>query len=190
MTSRWRRSLLAARRAQHGVSSERGYPCCAQRGAGRVSVPTLRAGADSVGSAHYHRDRPGMSAFALADGVVYHTYSTYERGLDALWGMYQWLDRHHEDATRRKSGSAATTSTTAPEAGSRKGLSRAYPAAGGRPAFKPDTKIPKDKGARQHVLLRQGEQSVGARRVHGSVPVLSGGRWPGLMASDTVNGGR
>ena len=41
----------------------------------------------------YHRDRPGMSAFALEDGVVYHTYSTYERGVDALWGMYQWLDR-------------------------------------------------------------------------------------------------
>jgi predicted dithiol-disulfide oxidoreductase (DUF899 family) len=41
----------------------------------------------------YHRDRPGMSAFALEDGVVYHTYSTYARGLDGLWGMYQWLDR-------------------------------------------------------------------------------------------------
>jgi predicted dithiol-disulfide oxidoreductase (DUF899 family) len=41
----------------------------------------------------YHRDRPGMSAFALEDGVVYHTYSTYARGVDSLWGMYQWLDR-------------------------------------------------------------------------------------------------
>jgi predicted dithiol-disulfide oxidoreductase (DUF899 family) len=29
----------------------------------------------------------------LEDGVVYHTYSTYARGLDGLWGMYQWLDR-------------------------------------------------------------------------------------------------
>ena len=34
-----------------------------------------------------------MSAFALEDGVVYHTYSAYARGLDGLWGMYQWLDR-------------------------------------------------------------------------------------------------
>jgi predicted dithiol-disulfide oxidoreductase (DUF899 family) len=34
-----------------------------------------------------------MSAFALEDGVVYHTYWTYARGLDGLWGMYQWLDR-------------------------------------------------------------------------------------------------
>ena len=39
------------------------------------------------------REAPGMSAFALDEGVVYHTYSTYTRGLDALWGMYQWLDR-------------------------------------------------------------------------------------------------
>lgn len=43
--------------------------------------------------ATYARDLPGMSAFALEDGVVYHTYSTYARGLDGLWGMYQWLDR-------------------------------------------------------------------------------------------------
>jgi predicted dithiol-disulfide oxidoreductase (DUF899 family) len=41
----------------------------------------------------YRREGPGMSAFALEDGVVYHTYSTYGRGLDILWGMYQWLDR-------------------------------------------------------------------------------------------------
>jgi predicted dithiol-disulfide oxidoreductase (DUF899 family) len=41
----------------------------------------------------YRREGPGMSAFALEDGVVYHTYSAYERGLDGLWGMYQWLDR-------------------------------------------------------------------------------------------------
>jgi predicted dithiol-disulfide oxidoreductase (DUF899 family) len=41
----------------------------------------------------YTRERPGMSAFALEDGVVYHTYSAYARGLDALWGMYPWLDR-------------------------------------------------------------------------------------------------
>jgi predicted dithiol-disulfide oxidoreductase (DUF899 family) len=43
--------------------------------------------------AAYTRERPGMSAFVLEDGVVYHTYSTYARGLDGLWGMYQWLDR-------------------------------------------------------------------------------------------------
>jgi predicted dithiol-disulfide oxidoreductase (DUF899 family) len=41
----------------------------------------------------YMREKPGMSAFVLEDGVVYHTYSTYARGLDGLWGAYQWLDR-------------------------------------------------------------------------------------------------
>jgi predicted dithiol-disulfide oxidoreductase (DUF899 family) len=44
-------------------------------------------------AATYTRERPGMSAFVLEDGIVYHTYSTYARGLDGLWGMYQWLDR-------------------------------------------------------------------------------------------------
>ena len=41
----------------------------------------------------YIRERPGMSAFVRDGGAVYHTYSTYARGLDGLWGMYQWLDR-------------------------------------------------------------------------------------------------
>jgi predicted dithiol-disulfide oxidoreductase (DUF899 family) len=41
----------------------------------------------------YRRDRPGMSAFVREDGALYHTYSTYARGLDGLWGAYQWLDR-------------------------------------------------------------------------------------------------
>jgi predicted dithiol-disulfide oxidoreductase (DUF899 family) len=41
----------------------------------------------------YTRDRPGISAFVLKDQVVYHTYSAYARGLDGLWGAYQWLDR-------------------------------------------------------------------------------------------------
>ncbi len=43
--------------------------------------------------ATFTREAPGVSAFALDDGVVYHTYSAYARGLDGLWGMYQWLDR-------------------------------------------------------------------------------------------------
>jgi predicted dithiol-disulfide oxidoreductase (DUF899 family) len=44
-------------------------------------------------AATYTRQAPGMSAFALEDGVVYHTYSAFARGVDSLWGMYQWLDR-------------------------------------------------------------------------------------------------
>jgi predicted dithiol-disulfide oxidoreductase (DUF899 family) len=43
--------------------------------------------------ATYAREQPGMSSFALEDDVVYHTYSAYARGVDGLWGMYQWLDR-------------------------------------------------------------------------------------------------
>jgi predicted dithiol-disulfide oxidoreductase (DUF899 family) len=43
--------------------------------------------------ATYIRELPGVSAFVLNDGVVYHTYSAYSRGVDGLWGMYQWLDR-------------------------------------------------------------------------------------------------
>jgi predicted dithiol-disulfide oxidoreductase (DUF899 family) len=55
----------------------------------------LAAFAASAGTdwATFTRERPGMSAFALEGGVVYHTYSSYSRGLDGLWGMYQWLDR-------------------------------------------------------------------------------------------------
>jgi predicted dithiol-disulfide oxidoreductase (DUF899 family) len=41
----------------------------------------------------YRKEGPGMSAFAMADGRVFHTYSAYGRGIDALWGMYPWLDR-------------------------------------------------------------------------------------------------
>ena len=63
---------------------------------------TLRGSAEAVGTiasqtgtdmATYTRERPGVSAFVLEDGVVYHTYSSYARGVDSLWGMYQWLDR-------------------------------------------------------------------------------------------------
>src|SRR5260221_605149 len=57
--------------------------------------PTLAAIAASVGTdwPTYRREMSGVSPFAPEDGAVYHTYSAYERGLDVLWGMYQWLDR-------------------------------------------------------------------------------------------------
>ena len=54
---------------------------------------TAHAAACGTDTPTYMRDKPGMSTFVLKDGVVYHTYSTYGRGLDGLWGMYQWLDR-------------------------------------------------------------------------------------------------
>jgi len=61
-----------------------------KRGEGPVAEMAAMTGTDL---ATYTRERPGLSAFVFEDGVVYHTYSTYARGLDGLWGMYQWLDR-------------------------------------------------------------------------------------------------
>ncbi len=59
-----------------------------------VPEPVARFAATcGTDAATFTRDRPGMSAFVLQDGAVYHTYSTYARGLDGLWGSYQWLDR-------------------------------------------------------------------------------------------------
>jgi predicted dithiol-disulfide oxidoreductase (DUF899 family) len=61
-----------------------------KRGEGPVAENADMTGTDV---ATYTRERPGMSAFLREDGAVYHSYSTYSRGLDGLWGMYQWLDR-------------------------------------------------------------------------------------------------
>jgi predicted dithiol-disulfide oxidoreductase (DUF899 family) len=58
--------------------------------ASTVAQFAAMAGTDAAG---FVREQPGMSAFAMHDGVVHHTYSAYARGLDGLWGMYQWLDR-------------------------------------------------------------------------------------------------
>jgi len=68
----------------------RGHPLVAREIPPIVNEFAARCGTDG---ATYMRDRPGMSTFALQDGRIYHTYSTYARGLDGLWGMYQWLDR-------------------------------------------------------------------------------------------------
>jgi predicted dithiol-disulfide oxidoreductase (DUF899 family) len=61
-----------------------------RQGEGPVAEIAAGTGTDV---ATYTRERPGMSAFMLEDGVIYHSYSTYARGLDGLWGMFQWLDR-------------------------------------------------------------------------------------------------
>lgn len=60
---------------------------------GGAGVEFQFATACGVSTPAYMRQRPGMSAFIQKDGVVYHTYSTYSRGVDALWSMYPWLDR-------------------------------------------------------------------------------------------------
>ena len=76
-----RRIQLRARRPRDG------------RDAGARRPVAEFAAMSGTDAATYTRERPGMSAFVLEDGVVYHTYSAYARGLDGLWGMYQWLDR-------------------------------------------------------------------------------------------------
>jgi len=67
-----------------------GHPIVAQSAPEPVRQFAAMCGTDAP---TFTRDRPGMSAFVLENGTVYHSYSTYARGLDVLWGAYQWLDR-------------------------------------------------------------------------------------------------
>lgn len=57
--------------------------------------PVVAELASSCGTdpAGYVTEGPGLSAFALSDGVVYHTYSTTARGAEPLMGFYSLLDR-------------------------------------------------------------------------------------------------
>ena len=71
--------------AQDGIGT-----ALTKEGAGPVAQVAAMAGTDV---ATFTRERPGMSSFVREDGVVYHAYSAYARGLDGLWSMYQWLDR-------------------------------------------------------------------------------------------------
>jgi predicted dithiol-disulfide oxidoreductase (DUF899 family) len=57
--------------------------------------PVVAHMADACGTdpAGYVAEGPGLSTFALSDGAVYHTYSTYARGLEIMLGFYPLLDR-------------------------------------------------------------------------------------------------
>jgi predicted dithiol-disulfide oxidoreductase (DUF899 family) len=79
----YRREAPLRTRGQEGVEISRSTP----------DGPTTFAAMCGTDAATYIRERPGISAFALENGVVYHTYSTYARGVDVIWGMYPWLDR-------------------------------------------------------------------------------------------------
>ena len=96
-----RRLQLRLQRLDHRAATARGgrriqlpsaAATCWTRNRSRSPSPEFAASC-GTDAATFMRERPGMSAFVLEDGVVYHTYSTYARGLDGLWGMYQWLDR-------------------------------------------------------------------------------------------------
>ena len=85
-----REPVAIANRALEGKETGKWRKGGDDAGEGPVSEMAARCGTDA---ATYIRERPGMSAFVLEGGVVYHAYSTFSRGLDGLWGMYQWLDR-------------------------------------------------------------------------------------------------
>jgi hypothetical protein len=74
---------------------------------------TLFAGMSGTDKATYTRERPGLSALILEDGIVYHTYSAYARGLGGLGGCISGSIAHRGDATSRESGGVGTTSTRA-----------------------------------------------------------------------------
>ncbi len=79
---------------EYNYRREAGMPLVGRDTASWQEEPVAKMAATTgTDPATYTRERPGMSAFVLEDGIVYHTYSTYARGLDGLWGMYQWLDR-------------------------------------------------------------------------------------------------
>lgn len=78
---------------EYNYRRETAFLWCPEQNEGGKIAESKFATMCGTDTATYHRDRPGMSAFVLEDGAVYHTYSTYARGLDSLWGMYSWLDR-------------------------------------------------------------------------------------------------
>ncbi|HEY8779784.1 MAG TPA: DUF899 domain-containing protein [Solirubrobacterales bacterium] len=57
--------------------------------------PVVEMFAEMCGTdpAGYLQEGPGLSAFALSDGIVHHTYSTSARGLEVMLGFYGLLDR-------------------------------------------------------------------------------------------------
>ena len=92
-------SLTQEQQHEGAEYNYRREPAWAEQGIGdsitkRGEEPVAEvAAATGTDVATFTRERPGMSTFVLCDGLVYHAYSTYSRGLDGLWGIYQWLDR-------------------------------------------------------------------------------------------------
>ena len=75
------RGPFAGKTVTDGTQQQNPPPGATHAASSGVDLPT------------FLRERPGLSTFMLQDGAVYHTYSAYGRGVDGIWGMYQWLDR-------------------------------------------------------------------------------------------------
>jgi predicted dithiol-disulfide oxidoreductase (DUF899 family) len=86
---------------EYNYRREPGLGSSSGSGKGPVAQNAAMAGTDVP---TYTRERPGMSAFALENGVVYHTYSAFARGVDAVWGMYPWLDRAPKGRNETETG--------------------------------------------------------------------------------------
>jgi predicted dithiol-disulfide oxidoreductase (DUF899 family) len=86
--------------ARHNFGAEDMRPTADQKG----SMDAFSQSIVGTDWETYRREGPGMSAFVLEDGTVYHTYSAYARGLDGLWGMYQWLDRAPRGRNEKDAG--------------------------------------------------------------------------------------
>jgi predicted dithiol-disulfide oxidoreductase (DUF899 family) len=89
----WNVGFTEAQQREGGIEYNYRQEDPLPRDAGAGGVASEVAASAGVDMPTFTRERPGLSAFALEDGAIYHTYSTYARGLDGLWGMYQWLDR-------------------------------------------------------------------------------------------------
>jgi predicted dithiol-disulfide oxidoreductase (DUF899 family) len=122
-------SITEKQQREGGVeyNYERGGHALDEKPEAAAEGPVAGAAMTGTDVATFTRERPGMSTFVLEDGVIYHAYSTYARGLDGLWGMYQWLDRaprgrnetgmwwrHHDkyDKAERSRGCCSATAAT------------------------------------------------------------------------------
>ena len=78
---------------EYNFSLEPAYVWRPEVEGGGQSASANMAASCGTDMATYQRDRPGLSAFVVEDGAIYHTYSAYARGVDGIWGVYPWLDR-------------------------------------------------------------------------------------------------
>jgi len=70
---------------------------------GLPPVLTQMAADCGTDPAGYMTERQALSSFALSDGVVYHTYSAYARGVEIVMGFYALLDRAPKGRNERDS---------------------------------------------------------------------------------------